>query len=442
MVCLNLPQIPVNAAPISCASNLENRNLATNGFLLSRLQQSRVSGIDKLWEKGLNGSGQTIAVLGSSNFLLSDIEAFKACNNLSNKLTIKNVGKEPFTSSSDGHSSGEWIMDIETAMSLAPGAEIIFYKANNIFGALEAVGNDNEADIITSSFGNPPSCEALDVGAASFNKFDALYKKLAQQGQTMLRGMGDMGTLACATNGSNPPNNFTPSIVSGSGSPWVTALSGIVISQVEPLVAKPWNSTTHGGGGGSGISIFAPRPAWQNAPGFDSTITNRVSPDFVVQSQSTIVYKDGRWSAGGGDSMNGPLMSGVLATIAQSCSNGKSDYRLGWINPAIYAMAQDNLGFADITTGKNMSFGYGGFDAKVGHDLATGLGTIDAKTFSVNLCSYIAKTPRDVYFKSASSAPTPSAPASNSTSIECIKGATTKKVTGINPICPTGYKKK
>jgi subtilase family serine protease len=399
LMSLSIPSIPSKAAPrpISCASNSENGNRPISGNLLSRLQQSRVSGIDKLWEKGINGSGQIIAILGAGNFLLSDIEAFKACNNLSNKLTIKSVGRSPFTSSSDP-SSGEWTMDIETAMSLAPGAEIIFYKADDIFGALEAVGRDDEAGIISASFTNV-KCEKLKNGAASHNRFDALYRTLAQQGQTMLRGMGDTGTLACATKGSNPPNNLTPSIASGTGSPWVTALSGIVISQVEPLIAKPWNSTTNGPGGGSGISIFAPRPAWQNAPGFDSTITKRVSPDFVVQSQSTIAYTDGTWRAGGGDSMNGPFMSGVLATIAQSCADGKSDYRLGWINPALYAMAQDNLGFADITTGRNMSFGYGGFDAKVGHDLASGLGTIDAKTFAVNLCSYVAKTPRDVYFK-------------------------------------------
>lgn len=438
---LPLPLIPVSAAPLSCASNLENGNLALNGSTLSRVQQSRVSGIDKLWERGINGSGQTIAVLGNSNFLLSDIDAFKACNNLSNKLTIRSVGNKPFESISDG-GSAEWIMDIETALSLAPGADIIFYKANDIFQALEAVARDNVAGIVTSSFGaGGVQCEGLDNGDVH-NKFDALYKKLAQQGQTMLRGMGDMGTLACATKGSNPPNNLTPSIVIGAGSQWVTALSGIVISQVDPLIAQPWNSTTKGAGGGSGISIFEPRPAWQSAPGFDQTITKRFSPDFVVQSQSTIIYKDGKWGGGGGDSMNGPFMSGVLATIAQSCSNGKSDYRLGWINPALYAMAQNNLGFTDITSGKNMSFGYGGFEAKPGHDLATGLGTIDPKTFAVNLCKYIEKTPRDIYFSGTQSVPTPAVPASKLVTITCVKGLISKKITGVNPTCLAGYKKK
>lgn len=215
---ISLPLISSQAAPLqlSCESHYENGNLAIDGAILSRLQQSRVSGIDQLWSKGINGAGQTIAVLGNSNFLLSDIDVFKACNKLSNKLTIKSVGDKPFQSMIDG-GSGEWMLDIQTAMSLAPGADIIFYKANDIYGALKAAGDDNEADIVTSSFGTTPACEELDKGAVAHNRFDALYKKLAGQGQTMLRGMGDMGTLACAAKGSNPPNNLTPSIVSGAG---------------------------------------------------------------------------------------------------------------------------------------------------------------------------------------------------------------------------------
>ena len=445
---------PANAVVLTCESNLENGNFPVNQTTLSRLQQARIAGVDKLWSKGFDGAGQTIAVLGSSNFKLSDIDSFAACNNITPRLTIKVVGTaRPFESVTE-KASVEWLMDIQTAMSLAPGADIIFYKGKDIFEALEAVGNENIADIVTSSFGTTPSCEALDNGGVTYNRFNSLYKKLAQQGQTMLRGMGDMGTLACAQIGSNPPDNLTPSIVSGSGSPWVTPLSGLTISQVDPLIATPWNSTSRGMGGGSGISIFEPRPAWQNAPGFDPTITNRFSPDFVVQSVGTIFYKDGKWGQVDGVSMAGPLMSGVLATIAQSCSNGNANYRLGWLNPAIYAMAQDKLGFTDITTGKNMSFGYGGFNAKVGHDLASGLGTIDPKTFPTELCKYIERTPRNSYLNSAAVVPPTTQPAavvppttqpaatSSKSKITCIKGKITKIVVAANPKCPLGYKKK
>ena len=123
---ISLPVISSQAAPLglSCKSNFENGNLPIDGSILSRLQQSRVSGIDKLWSQGINGAGQTIAVLGNSNFLLSDMKEFKACNNLSNKITIKSVGKRPFRSMND-NGSPEWRLDIQTAMSLAPGADSV-----------------------------------------------------------------------------------------------------------------------------------------------------------------------------------------------------------------------------------------------------------------------------------------------------------------------------
>jgi hypothetical protein len=117
-------------------------------------------------------------------------------------------------------------------------------------------------------------------------------------------------------------------------------------------------------------------------------------------------------------------------------------------------MAQDKLGFTDITTGKNMNFGYGGFNAKVGHDLASGLGTIDPKTFSTELCKYIERTPRNSYLNSAAVAPTTTQPVavvppttqpvatSSKSKITCIKGKITKKVVAVNPKCPLGYKKK
>jgi hypothetical protein len=42
----------------------------------------------------------------------------------------------------------------------------------------------------------------------------------------------------------------------------------------------------------------------------------------------------------------------------------------------------------------------------------------------------------------ATPAPTPTKAVVKATTITCIKGKTTKKVTAVNPKCPSGYKKK
>jgi hypothetical protein len=46
--------------------------------------------------------------------------------------------------------------------------------------------------------------------------------------------------------------------------------------------------------------------------------------------------------------------------------------------------------------------------------------------------------------ESATPAPSPTAKpaAAKKTSITCVKGKTSKKVTAVKPTCPTGYKKK
>jgi hypothetical protein len=56
------------------------------------------------------------------------------------------------------------------------------------------------------------------------------------------------------------------------------------------------------------------------------------------------------------------------------------------------------------------------------------------------------KLSQEVSAPAPAASPTPSAVAkpiaAKKTSITCIKGKTTKKVTAVNPKCPTGYKKK
>jgi hypothetical protein len=58
-------------------------------------------------------------------------------------------------------------------------------------------------------------------------------------------------------------------------------------------------------------------------------------------------------------------------------------------------------------------------------------------------------TPTPTPSETIAPTPTPSAtvvatvkPTAKKTTITCVKGKTTKKVTGVNPKCPAGYKKK
>ena len=91
----------------------------------------------------------------------------------------------------------------------------------------------------------------------------------------------------------------------------------------------------------------------------------------------------------GGTSASTPTFAGIVALVQQKLGTGS----LGNINPVLYALAaQSPSAFHDVTTGNNIvpcqpgvngcpAAGHYGFSAGPGYDLATGLGSVDAKAF-------------------------------------------------------------
>jgi hypothetical protein len=71
---------------------------------------------------------------------------------------------------------------------------------------------------------------------------------------------------------------------------------------------------------------------------------------------------------------------------------------------------------------------------------------MSAKGFTYSAPTIKVKLSQDVPTPAPSATPTPSPiakpAAAKKTSITCVKGKTSKKVTAVNPKCPTGFKKK
>jgi hypothetical protein len=71
---------------------------------------------------------------------------------------------------------------------------------------------------------------------------------------------------------------------------------------------------------------------------------------------------------------------------------------------------------------------------------------MSAKGFTYSAPTIKVKLSQDVPAPAPSATPTPSPiakpAAAKKTSITCVKGKTSKKVTAVNPKCPTGFKKK
>jgi hypothetical protein len=93
------------------------------------------------------------------------------------------------------------------------------------------------------------------------------------------------------------------------------------------------------------------------------------------------ILVDGQPIQEGGTSAVAPLWAALIAVI-----NQKLGGRVGFVNPQLYALAAGSGAFHDITTGNNrvsfQQFKDVGYDAGVGWDASSGLGSPDGTVLS------------------------------------------------------------
>ncbi len=349
-------------------------------------QQAHLYGLDTAWARGFTGVGQSIAVYELASYSPSDLSTYFSCYGLNPSITDVKVD-----GGASGSYSDEATLDIEEASVLAPGASISVYTApNNSAGPIDAyqrIADDNTATVVTTSWG---TCEQDPNGGV--NAEQAIFEQMAAQGQTVIAASGDNGSSDC-----NGITTNAPAVDDPASQPLVTGVGGLSVNSIAPLNETVWNSGAASGGGatGGGISALWSRPSWQTAPGIASGEPMRLVPDFSVMGDPAtgfIQYFTGKgivncgtncgsgWGSIGGTSIGAPLVSAVVAVAAQQCGVT----RLGFINPALYAMAA--TGYNDVTTGNNDLFGVGVYRAGPGYDMASGLGSPNPATFMNGLC--------------------------------------------------------
>jgi len=346
--------------------------------------------------RGINGAGQTIAVVARSDFNLSDITLFQHHFGLTTLPPVKVFpARNPGVGATNGvcrnvrnrsqcieGEEGEVVLDVEWANAMAPGATVLVdIAATDIDQSLfDIVNHHPEAKVITMSF---DACERLD--ASDHFLFGPAYAQAAAQGQTVLVASGDDGADDCqdgTTAGVNVlASDANVTAVGGTALDPAFDLSGNATGYASETV---WNDAY--GASGGGASVLVPKPDYQNAPGvpFDGA---RDVPDVSLQASPLtmgyVTVVGGQFVIVGGTSAAAPAWAGVVALLNASTSSGAS----GAINHRLYALGRQQYTsgtgpFHDIVTGTNSSNGVTGFAAAVGYDLASGLGTPDVDRLS------------------------------------------------------------
>jgi kumamolisin len=315
----------------------------------------------------VNGAGQTIAILElGGGFHTADIVAYFKSLNLTpptvNAVSIDHAKSTPTTADS---ADGEVFLDIEVAGAVAPGAKIAVYFAPNTSqgfqDAMSAAIHDKKRNpsVLSISWGGPESSWT----AQSMQTMDQVAQEAAALGVTITVASGDDGSSDGSSDGSDQVD-FPAS------SPHVLACGGTSLQSANGKITKEtvWNDGASGGAGGGGFSTVFTRPSFQEGlPSTFASQTGRGVPDVSGDADPETGYMiraDGEDAVIGGTSAVAPLWAGLIALL-----NDKLKTRLGYVNPALYALNEGD-GFNDITSGNN-----GTYSAGKGWDAATGLGS-------------------------------------------------------------------
>jgi pseudomonalisin len=391
-----------------------------------------------LYQQSITGSGQSIAIVARSNIKLADARQFRTTFGLpANDPQIIINGADPGIWNSDEETEAD--LDVEWSGAVAKNAAIKFVvskstsSSDGVDLSAQYIVNHNLSPVMSTSFG---LCEA-SLGSSGNSFLNSLWQQAAAQGITVFVSSGDDGAAGCdsasattaahgrAVNGlcstpysvcvggtefndtSNPSLYWSSSNAAGTQS---SALSYI------PEVV--WNESGPGEGlwaSGGGASTIYTKASWQAGTGVPAD-GRRDVPDVSLTAaghDGYLIYQEGGLYVVGGTSAAAPSFAGVMAMVVQHAGA-----RQGNANTVFYSLnSKQSAGgasvFHDISKGNNSVPGQAGFNATVGYDQATGLGSVDASVL-VNHWSDATVIPA---FKATSSASSLSVTAGSNNSI-------------------------
>jgi uncharacterized protein (TIGR03437 family) len=417
--------VPAAVQPDYTSSTTGNHYLAPEDI-------ATIYNLKPLLANGVDGSGQSLMVVGQTQVRLADIELYRSTFNLPAKdpqLILVPHDTDPGISAGD---LGESELDLELAGAAAPNATILFVYSSDVMVSAQYAIDQNLAPVLSMSYG---SCEAQNATSDAAS-LEAMARQANAQGITWFAASGDSGATDCAGSLSSGTGGLSvdmpasiPEVtgiggtefVEGGGTYWNQANDANGGSARSYIPETAWNDSVADGSpsaSGGGASVFFcsgpgclsgfSKPSWQVGPGVPADGARDV-PDVALAASADhdgfLIYSsDGcggtRGSTAacrqvvGGTSTGPPTFSGLLALLNQQlvALGTQSAPGLGNINPKLYSLAHSAAAaFHDITTGDNKidvtcpvrsrtpcTPGIVGFAAGPGYDQVTGLGTVDA----------------------------------------------------------------
>ena len=324
---------------------------------------------------GVDGAGECIALIElGGGYKTADLSSYWSQLKLTETPTVSAVSVGNGSNNPTGDPNGpdgEVMLDIEVSGSIAPGAKIVVYFADNTdAGFLNAIttavhDSANNPSVVSISWGGPESSWTQQA----MTSMDEAFQSAAAMGVSVCVAAGDDGSTDGVTDGLNHVDfpASSPNVLACGGTQLVASANSITGETV-------WNELGNNEGAtGGGISDVFPLPTWQKGAGVPPSANpnknvGRGVPDVTGDADPTTGYVtrvDGNPDVIGGTSAVAPLWAGLIALINQRI--GKP---VGFINPLLYQDAGTARDLNDITSGNN-----GAYSAGPGWDACSGLGS-------------------------------------------------------------------
>lgn len=196
-----------------------------------------------LWNAGIDGKGETIAIVGETDINPSDIASFRSLFGL--PANIPNIivnGTDPGISPGD---EPEAVLDVSWSGAIAKNATIDLVTSASTstalgvdLSALYIVDND-VAPIMSESYGE---CEATlgDAGNAFYN---SLWEQAAAEGITVVEAAGDGGSAGCDDFNTESTASEGLGVSGFASTPYNVAVGGTDFDQSATTAATYWSST-------------------------------------------------------------------------------------------------------------------------------------------------------------------------------------------------------
>jgi hypothetical protein len=200
---------PVNPEfSFTCGTNQNtNQPIICNG--LGPFDFATIYNVLPLWNGSpapvIDGTGQTIAIIGETDVDMKDIENFRSLFGLpANDPVVVLDGPDPGVVPGDETESD---LDLEWSGAVAKGATIKFVTSattNTTLGvdlSAQYAVDHNVAPVMSESYG---ICE-LGLGTAGNQFYNSVWQQAAAQGITAMVSAGDAGSAGCDSHGNPPP---------------------------------------------------------------------------------------------------------------------------------------------------------------------------------------------------------------------------------------------